>query len=64
MGFAYSVVLRHPLYYLKSGYMPASIYGIQAPFDVPDKHFMAIKLNDNAKYMAGLIKYDKAFGIN
>lgn len=64
MGFSYSVVLGHPSYYPKSGYMPASIYGIKSPFTVSDEHFMAIKLNDRAKHIEGIIKYDKAFGIN
>ncbi len=64
MGFDYSVVLGYPSYYPKSGYAPASIYGIKAPFDVPDESFMAVKLNDRAKYIEGVIKYDEAFGID
>lgn len=64
MGYDYSVVLGHSKYYPKAGYVPASIYGIKAPFDVSDENFMAIRLNDNAKNIQGIIRYDEAFGIN
>lgn len=63
MKFDYSIVLGNPAYYSKSGYIPASIYGIKLPFDIPDENFMAIKLNNNAKYIEGFIEYDDAFGI-
>lgn len=64
LGYNYSIVLGHSKYYPKAGYIPASVYGIKAPFDVPDKNFMAIKLNDKAAKINGIVKYDKAFGIN
>lgn len=32
LGYGYSVVLGHPQYYPKAGYLPASRYGIRAPF--------------------------------
>lgn len=64
LGYDYSIVLGHSEYYPKAGYVPASVYGIKAPFDVLDKNFMAIKLNDNAKEINGIIKYDTAFGID
>ena len=63
LGYGYSVVLGHSEYYPKAGYVPASRYGIKAPFDVSDENFMAIKLNDEAKSMEGVIQYDEAFGI-
>lgn len=62
-GFEYSIVLGHPKYYPKAGYRPASLYGIKAPFDVPDENFMAIKLNPTAKPLNGTVEYDPAFGI-
>ena len=50
-------------YYPKFGYIPASRYGIEAPFPVPDENFMAINLKgDDVKLNAQVI-YDKAFGI-
>lgn len=64
LGYEYAVVLGHSKYYPKAGYVPASQYGIKAPFDVPDENFMAIKLIDGAKSLAGMIQYDKAFGID
>jgi predicted N-acetyltransferase YhbS len=64
LGYDYSVVLGNSKYYSKAGYIPASIYGIKAPFDVPDENFMAIRLNSGAEKLEGIVKYDKAFGIN
>lgn len=63
MGYRFSVVLGSEKYYPKFGYVPASRYGIKAPFPVPDENFMAINLKgDSAKLNAQVI-YDKAFGI-
>lgn len=64
LGYDYAIVLGHSKYYPKAGYMPASIYGIKAPFDVFDEDFMAIKLNDEAKQIEGIVQYDEAFGID
>lgn len=63
LGYNYSVVLGHPQYYPKAGYKPASLYGIKAPFEVPDDSFMAIKLNSSAGVLNGTVEYDPAFGI-
>ncbi len=63
LGYDYSVVLGHAQYYPKAGYRPASLYGIKAPFAVPDENFMALKLNPSAEPLAGTIAYDPAFGI-
>lgn len=64
LGYDYSIVLGHADYYPRAGYVPASIYGIQAPFDVPDENFMAIKLNEKAERMEGIVQYDEAFGLH
>ena len=63
LGYDYSVVLGHAQYYPQAGYRPASLYGIKAPFEVPDEHFMALKLNPLAKPLDGTIIYDPAFGV-
>lgn len=63
LNYNYSVVLGSNKYYSKSGYIPASKYNIKAPFGVEDECFMAIKLNENAKAINGIVEYDKAFGI-
>ena len=63
LGYHYSVVLGSDKYYTKFGYIPASKYGIKAPFEVPDENFMAIKLNDTYTEVIGIVKYAKEFGI-
>lgn len=63
LGYHYSVVLGSETYYPKFGYLPASRYGIKAPFDVPDKNFMAVKLNDFKEDIKGTVRYAAEFGI-
>lgn len=63
LGYDYSIVLGHPGYYPKAGYRPASLYGIKAPFEVPNENFMALKLNPAAGLLDGTVEYDRAFGI-
>ena len=63
LGYHYSIVLGSENYYPKFGYIPASNYGIKAPFDVEDKNFMAIKLNDPKLKIEGIVEYAKEFGI-
>lgn len=63
MGYKYSVVLGNEKYYPKSGYVPASQYGIKAPFEVEDENFMAICLNGAIVKLNGVIEYDEAFGL-
>jgi putative acetyltransferase len=36
------LVLGHPAYYPRFGFVPASTYGIRAAFDVPDEAMMAL----------------------
>lgn len=62
-GYKFSVVLGHAQYYPKAGYVPASRYGIKAPFEAADENFMAICLNDTGRRLNGTIRYDAAFGI-
>ncbi len=64
LGYGYSVVLGSPTYYPRAGYLPASLYGIEAPFKVQDEYFMAFKLQDDAPQVKGVVKYDSAFGID
>ena len=63
LGYRYSVVLGHPKYYPKVGYVPASTYGIKVPFTVEDECFMAICFDEHICRLDGFIEYDKAFGI-
>lgn len=62
-GFGGVVVLGHPEYYPRFGFVPASQYGIRSEYDVPDEVFMALELREG--YLtdaAGLVKYHPAFG--
>ena len=63
LEYHYSVVLGSENYYPRFGYVPAVKYGIKAPFEVPYKNFMAIKLNDTNKEIKGIVKYGKEFEI-
>lgn len=63
LRYNYSVVLGSENYYPKFGYVPAKVYGIKSPFEVDDKNFMAVKLNDNADKIDGTVIYSKEFGI-
>ena len=63
LGYHYSIVLGSENYYPKFGYIPAIQYGIQAPFDVANENFMAMKLNDTDIEITGVVQYAKEFGI-
>lgn len=57
------VVLGHAEYYPKFGFVPASRFGIRAPFDVPDEAMMALRLDDARPVPSGTIVYPAAFGV-
>ena len=63
LGYQYSVVLGSETYYPRYGYIPAKQLGIKAPFEVASENFMAIKLQENAEPINGIVKYAKEFGI-
>ena len=61
-GFTSVVVLGHPNYYPKFGFKTASLWGIRAPFEIPDELFMALELEENAlKGVSGVVSYAKEF---
>ncbi len=45
-GYSLVVVLGHPEYYPKFGFVPASKYGLKSTYEVPDEVFMAINYNE------------------
>lgn len=56
------VVLGHPEYYPKFGFKPTSRWGIRPPFDVAEKYFMAVELQDGAlENVEGIVEYSSAF---
>lgn len=62
LGFQSVIVLGHPGYYPKFGFAKASLWDIQAPFEVPEEALMAIELQkDSLKNVSGIIQYPDVF---
>ena len=57
------LVLGHPEYYPRFGFVPSSRYGIRPSFDVPDEAMMALVLDDSGPVPLGTIEYPAAFGV-
>lgn len=56
------VVLGHPDYYPRFGFMPASRFGITSEYDVPDEVFMLIELRPGSlQGTSGEVIYSDAF---
>lgn len=57
-----AIVLGHPAYYPRFGFVPASRFGIKSEYDVPDDVFMAMELQEGAlSDCAGVAKYQPEF---
>lgn len=57
------VVLGHPEYYPRFGFVPASSKGLSCEYDVPDEAFMVAELEPGALGgRGGLVKYMTEFG--
>lgn len=62
LGFESVVVLGHPIYYPKFGFIPASEKGIKPPFEVSDEVFMVLELVPGAlDEVEGTVRYPDAF---
>jgi len=62
LGYHSVVVLGHPDYYPKFGFQKASIWGIKAPFEVPEEAFLAIELHENSlDSVSGVVEYPSVF---
>lgn len=55
------VVLGHPEFYPRFGFVPASRYGLRCEYPVPDEVFMALELQPAALATPGLVTYHPAF---
>jgi putative acetyltransferase len=56
------VVLGHPEYYPRFGFVPASRYGIKSEYDVRDEVFMAMELSEGAlSGRGGTARYQPEF---
>ncbi|MEV0278320.1 bifunctional class I SAM-dependent methyltransferase/N-acetyltransferase [Streptomyces sp. NPDC050610] len=63
MGENLVLVLGHAGYYPRFGFVPASRFGVRAPFEVPDEAMMAMALDDGRPVPTGTIQYPAPFGI-
>jgi len=61
-GYDVVVVLGHPDYYPRFGFVPASRFNIKSEYDVPDEVFMLKELKQSALTgVKGVIQYHEAF---
>jgi putative acetyltransferase len=63
MGENLVLVLGHPEYYSRFGFVPASRYGIRPGFKVRDEAMMALALDPEAEIPSGTIAYPDPFGV-
>lgn len=62
LGFGAVVVLGHPEYYPRFGFIPASRFGLDSEFDAPDEAFMALELDSGyLEDRSGTVIYHGAF---
>jgi len=62
LGHSIVVVLGHPDYYPRFGFIPAHRKGLRSEYDVPDDTFMVLELNENALAgRGGLVRYHSEF---
>jgi putative acetyltransferase len=56
------VVLGHPAYYPRFGFVPASRYGIKSEYETPDEAFMIWALDEGVlRNREGLVRYQPEF---
>jgi putative acetyltransferase len=62
LGYGSVVVVGHPRYYPRFGFVPASRWKIKAPFEVPDDAFLALEIGKgNLDEAGGLVEYPAEF---
>lgn len=61
-GHEIMIVLGHPAYYPRFGFVPASAFGITSPFDAPDEAFMVAWLGEaQPRRVNGCVRYAEPF---
>jgi putative acetyltransferase len=60
-GAAGVVVVGHPAFYPRFGFVPASRFGLRCEYDVPDDVFMALELIPGVLQAGGVVRYHRAF---
>lgn len=64
LGHQSVIVLGHPDYYPRFGFIPASYWNIEPPIELPDSVFMALELIPGGlKHVQGVVRYSEPFGI-
>ncbi len=62
LGFGAVVVLGHPEYYPRFGFVPSQHFGIECLYEVPQEVFMVVELEPRfLRGVSGTIKYHAAF---
>jgi putative acetyltransferase len=62
LGFGAVVVLGHPAYYPRFGFVPSTRFGIGCEYDVPEDVFMVVELQPGyLRGVSGTIRYHAAF---
>lgn len=62
LGYSSVIVLGHPSFYPKFGFVPAVSKGIRPPFNVSDDVFMVYEVKEHAlENVNGIVKYPDAF---
>lgn len=63
-GYAGVVVLGHPGYYPRFGFIPARHWGLRWELDAPDKAFMALELSPGLlSAIRGVVRFRPEFGL-
>ncbi|MEG4516135.1 MULTISPECIES: N-acetyltransferase [unclassified Microcoleus] len=63
-GFQAVVVLGHPDFYPRFGFIPASTKSLGCEYDVPDEAFMILELENGAlQDCSGIVKYRSEFSL-
>jgi len=61
-GIDYVVVLGHPDYYPRFGFVPAGQYGLRCEFDAPEEAFMVIELRAGSLLdVSGTVRFESEF---
>lgn len=61
LGYEYSILIGHPSYYPRFGYVSAANFGIEAPFELPEDVFMAVNLQSKKTILKGVAEFAKEF---
>ncbi len=61
-GYLFAVVLGHPEFYPRFGFVRASLFGLKSEYNVRDEAFMALELaKGSLAGFAGMVKYQPEF---